>query len=45
MPTPEETFVAIRSQLEAVGITVEPAGGSLQPSAPPIALFDLSQAT
>ena len=24
MPTPEETFVAIRSQLEAVGITVQP---------------------
>jgi anti-sigma-K factor RskA len=29
----------------AVGITVEPDGGSIQPSSEPIALFDLTQAT
>lgn len=29
----------------AVGITVEPAGGSKQPTSDPIALFDLSEAT
>jgi len=29
----------------AVGITVEPDGGSIQPSSKPIALFDLTQAT
>jgi peptide/nickel transport system substrate-binding protein len=31
MPTPEETFVAIRSQLEAVGITVEPVADQWNP--------------
>ena len=31
MPTPEETFVAIRSQLEAVGITVEPVADQWSP--------------
>lgn len=29
----------------AVGITVEPEGGSLKPTTPPIALFDLTEAT
>ena len=29
----------------AVGITVEPDGGSKQPSSEPIALFDLTEAT
>jgi len=29
----------------AVGITVEPAGGSRQPTSDPIALFDFEQAT
>lgn len=29
----------------AVGISVEPAGGSKEPSTPPVALFDLSAAT
>jgi peptide/nickel transport system substrate-binding protein len=32
MPTPEETFVAIRSQLEAVGITVEPVADQWNPN-------------
>ncbi len=32
MPTPEETFVAIRSQLEAVGITVEPVADQWSPN-------------
>ena len=31
MPTPEDTFVAIRSQLEAVGITVEPVADQWSP--------------
>ncbi len=32
MPTPEETFVAIRSQLEAVGITVNPVADQWSPN-------------
>ena len=32
MPTPEETFVAIRSQLEAVGITVQPVADQWSPN-------------
>lgn len=32
MPTPEETFVAIRTQLEAVGITVEPVADQWSPN-------------
>jgi len=32
MPTPEETFVAIRSQLEAVGITVTPVADQWNPN-------------
>ncbi len=32
MPTPEETFVAIRSQLEAVGITVTPVADQWSPN-------------
>ena len=31
MPTPEDTFVAIRAQLEAVGITVEPVTARWSP--------------
>ena len=31
MPTPEDTFVAIRSQLEAVGITVNPVADQWSP--------------
>jgi peptide/nickel transport system substrate-binding protein len=32
MPTPEETFVAIRSQLEAVGITITPVADQWSPN-------------
>ncbi len=32
MPTPEETFVALRSQLEAVGITVQPVADQWNPN-------------
>jgi peptide/nickel transport system substrate-binding protein len=32
MPTPEETFVALRSQLEAVGITVQPVADQWSPN-------------
>lgn len=31
MPTPEDTFVAIKSQLEAVGITIEPVTAKWSP--------------
>lgn len=31
MPTPEDTFVALKSQLEAVGITVEPVSAKWSP--------------
>ncbi|RCK68100.1 ABC transporter substrate-binding protein [Desertihabitans brevis] len=31
MPTPEDTFVAIQSQLEAVGITIEPVAAQWSP--------------
>ncbi len=32
MPTPEETFVALRSQLEAVGITITPVADQWSPN-------------
>ena len=46
-PVPDQTVVLDGSAAEAiaVGITVEPAGGSEQPTAPPIALFDLTEST
>ena len=34
MPTPEETFTAIRADLEAVGIVVNPVGEAVEPGLP-----------
>jgi len=48
MPPGEDNIVVLdgsASDAGAVGITVEPEGGSEEPSGPPIALFDLTQAT
>lgn len=44
---PDQTLVLTGSTLDAaaVGITVEPDGGSAQPTTDPIAVFDLTQAT
>ena len=44
---PDQTVVLDGSaaQAAAVGITVEPAEGSEQPTTPPIAVFDLTEAT
>ena len=44
---PDQTLVldGEAADAAAVGITVEPAGGSTQPTTAPIALFDLSEAT
>jgi anti-sigma-K factor RskA len=44
---PDQTVVLDGSAAEAVavGITVEPDGGSKQPTTKPIALFDLTEAT
>lgn len=43
-PGPDQTVVLSgdATTATAVGITVEPAGGSKQPTTPPIALFDLA---
>lgn len=45
-PVPDQTMVLEGSAADAVGagITVEPIGGSSEPSGDPIALFDLSEA-
>lgn len=48
MPVREDQTVVLKgdaSQATGAGITVEPAGGSDEPSGEPIALFDLSRAT
>jgi anti-sigma-K factor RskA len=48
MPDGEDQTVMLdgpAAQAKAVGITVEPDGGSEEPTAAPIAIFDLSEAT
>lgn len=48
MPVREDQELLLEgdaSDATAAGITVEPAGGSAQPTTPPIALFELEQAT
>lgn len=46
-PSPDQTFLLEGDAGEAMaaGITIEPVGGSPQPTTSPIALFDLEQAT
>jgi anti-sigma-K factor RskA len=48
MPEGEDQTVLLEgsaNEATAVGITVEPEGGSDEPSTPPIAVFDLTEAT
>jgi hypothetical protein len=46
-PKPDQTFLleGDASDAMAAGITVEPAGGSPEPTTSPIALFDLEDTT